>query len=134
MKLNYLLVINAVVNVILGIGFVAAPGFVLSVFTPMPMYNLLAMQLSGAELIGSAVLNFFARNAKEGDPLLRPILLANLVSNAIGFVLSLVVQLGSTATAMNWITVALTLLFGLGFGYFLLVSMRPSATLADARS
>jgi len=133
MKLKYLMVVNAVVDVIFGIGLVLVPGSVISLFTPMPMYNPLATQLLGADLIGFAVLNFFVRNANEGNALLQPILLANLVSNAIGFVLALIVQLGGTATTPNWSTIVLTLLFTLGFAYFLLMSMRPSASLAGAR-
>lgn len=132
MKLKPLLIVNALVNVVFGFGLVAMPGSVLSFFVPMPMYNLLATQLLGANLIGFAVLNFFARNAREGDALLRSILLANLVVNMIGFVLALIVQLGGTGTAFNWSTVILTLLFALGFAYFLLLSMRPSASFAGA--
>jgi hypothetical protein len=133
MKLKYLLVINAVVDVIFGIGLILVPGTVLALFVPMPMYNLLGTQLLGANMIGFAVLNFFARNANEGNGLLRSILLANLASNLIGFVLSLIIQIGGTGTMMNWITVAITLVFVLGFGYFLLISFRPSPSLADAR-
>ena len=133
MKLKTLLVVNAVLNTIFGIGLVLVPGLVFAVFTPMPMYNPLGSQLLGTGMIGFAVLDYLARNADEGDALLRPILVANLVSKAMGFVLSLIVQLGSAATVMNWLTVVLTLLFALGYGYFVVMSFRPSPSLAGAR-
>lgn len=133
MRLKTMLVANAVLNVVIGIGLVLAPGSVLAFFVlQMPMYNPLGTQLLGTSLIGFAVLNFLARNAEERDVLLQPILLANLVTNAIGFVLALVVQLGSTATVTNWLTVVLTLFFALGYAYFLVMSRRPSASLASS--
>lgn len=132
MRLKTLLTVNAVVNVIFGIGLVLMPGSVLGLFAPMPMYNLLGSQLLGTNLIGFAVLDFLARNATEGDALRRPIVLANLLSNGIGFVLALSVQLAGTATALNWLTVVLTLLFALGYASSLVMSMSPSASLAGS--
>jgi hypothetical protein len=134
MRLKTLLVMNAVVNAIFGIGLVLVPGSVIGLFVlQMPMYNPLGTQLLGTNLIGFAVLNYLARNAGEGDALLQPILLANLVANAMGFVLALIVQLGSTATVTNWLSVALTLFFALGYAYFLVMSRRPSASLVSSQ-
>ncbi len=132
MKLKTLLLANAFVNTIVGIGLVLVPGSVLGLFVQMPMYNLLGSQLLGTNLIGFAVLNFLARNAEEGDALLRPILVANLAANAIGFILALIVQLGGTATAINWITVLIPLLFAMGYSYFMVLDLRPRASLASS--
>src|SRR5512138_1022791 len=132
MRIRTLLVVNAVVNLIVGIGLVVAPGSVLGLFVQMPMYNLLGSQLLGTNLIGFAVLNFLARNAEKGDALLRPILVANLAASTIGFVLALIVQLGGSATVVNWFTVAVPLLFALGYAYFIGMGRRPSASLASS--
>lgn len=132
MRLKTLLVANAVVNAVLGIGLVLVPGTVLGMFMQMPMYNLLGSQLLGTNLIGFAVLDFLARNAEEGDTLLQPILVANLAANALGFILALIVQLGGTATALNWITVLVPLLFGLGYAYCLVIGLRPSRSFVSS--
>ena len=123
MKLNYLMIVSAVVYAIFGIAFVLAPGFVLSLYGGMSMEPL-TDHLFGAALIGFAVLNVFARNAKEGEAL-RSIILANLVFNTIGFIVILLPQLSGVVNALGWSTVVISLLLALGFAYFQF--MKPKA-------
>jgi hypothetical protein len=82
-------------------------------------------QLFGAALIGYAVVNWFARNAK-GDEALRAIILANLVADTVGFIVALLGQLSGLTNALGWFTVVIYLLLALGFGYFQFV--KPSSS------
>jgi len=124
MKLSYLMVVNAVVNTIFGIALVLVPESLVAFLGVMAMERV-AEQLFGAQLIGFAVLNLFARNAKEGETR-RAIVLANLVANMIGFIVTLTIQLSGAWNALGWIVVVIPLLFALGFAYFLLVRPRES--------
>ena len=126
MKLSYLMVANAVVNMIFGIAFVLVPGLVLGVYGVMAMERPVE-QLLGVELIGFAVLNWFARNATGGETL-RAILLANFVANALGFIVTLLLSLSGVPNALVWSAVVIPLLFALGFGYFLFIKRSASAT------
>jgi len=58
-----------------------------------------------------------ARKAADSE-VLRGIVLANLIMDAIGFIVTLLGQLAGLANALGWSSVALYLLFGLGFAYF----------------
>lgn len=126
MKLSNLMVVTAVVAILFGIAFVLAAGPLISLYggTLTPAGTVVA-QLFGAALIGYAVVNWFARNAKETEAL-RAIVLANFVADAIGFVVALLGQLSGAANALGWSTVAIYLLLALGFGYFQF--MKPGAS------
>ncbi len=124
MKLKSLLIAAAAVYAIFGVVLVLVPGLVLPVYGGMSMEPYVE-KLLGAQLIGFAVLNWFARNAEDGRAL-RAILLANLVSAAIGLVLALLQVLFGGENVVGWSTVIVYLLLVLGFGYFLF--MRPSTS------
>ena len=124
MKLSYLLVVSAVVNALFGIAFLLVPGTVLALYGGMSMEPY-TENLFGAALIGFAVLNWFARNAPEGQAL-RAVVLANLVGNTLVFILSLLQQLTGVVNVLGWSSVVISLLFALGFAYFLF--KRPRAT------
>ena len=126
MKLSYLMTVSAVVAVIFGIAFVLASGSLMPLYgaTLNPAGTIIA-QLFGAALIGFAVVNWFARNAKEGEAL-RAIVLANLVSDTIGFIVALLGQLSGVVNALGWSTVVIYLLLALGFAYIQFI--KPSAS------
>jgi len=118
MKLETLLVINAVVAVVFGIAFVIVPGLVI------PLYGAEATapvkytgQLFGAALVGFAVLAWAARKAAESEAR-RAIVLAFAVSFVVGLVVSLIGQLRGVVNALGWSTVIIYLFFTLGYGYF----------------
>jgi hypothetical protein len=120
------MIVSAVVYVIIGIAFVLAPGFVLALYGGMSMEPL-TDHLFGAALIGFAVLNGLARNAKAGEAL-RPIILANLVFNTIAFIVILLQQLSGAVNALGWSSVVISLLLALGFAYFQF--MKPNRAMA----
>jgi uncharacterized protein involved in cysteine biosynthesis len=117
-KLSALLVVNALVATVFGVGFVVAPGQVTSFYsrevTPQLEY---VSQLLGAAFLAFAALTWMVRNAPESE-VRRAILLALFIGNGIGFVISLIGQLGGVVNALGWSTVAIYLLLALGFGYF----------------
>ena len=124
MSLSLLMTINAIVAAVFGIAFVVAPGQAASLYgvTADPQFRYLA-QLFGSALVGFAVLTWVARNATASDAR-KAIVLALFVSNALGFVLALIGQLGGVMNTMGWSTVVIYLLLALGFGYFQF--MKPS--------
>ena len=118
MKLSTLMAINAVVAVVFGIAFVVAPGQPISLYGSTETAALkYTAQLYGSALITFAVLAWTARYASESQAR-KAIILAFLVGDAIGFVVSLIGQLGNVVNAMGWLTVALYLFLALGYGYF----------------
>ena len=118
MKLNTFMAIVAVVAGLFGLGFVLIPEQVLSYYgtAPNPGMNYMA-QLLGAALLGSAVILWLCKDA-EDSPVLQAILHGSFVGGGIGFVVALIIQLGSGINALGWSTVIIYLLFALGFGYF----------------
>jgi len=118
MKLGNLFAVNAVIAGLFGLGFIFAPAQLLAQYGLAidAAFGLVA-QLFGAALIGYAILTWSVRKAGESDAR-RAIVLALFVSNAVGFVLSLMAQLKGLANSLGWSTVAIYLLLALGFAYF----------------
>jgi hypothetical protein len=124
MKLSTWLTIAAVVAVVFGLAFVLVTGPLLSFYgITLDKAGTLVAQLFGASLLGFAVLNWFARGVTDREAR-QAILLANLASDTVGFVMALIGQLAGVANALGWSTVALYLLLALGFAYFQF--MKPS--------
>ncbi len=118
MKLNTLLTIAAVVAGIFGLAFVLVSGPLLTLYgVTLDKAGTFVAQLFGAALIGFAVLNWLARNVTDRGAQ-QAILLANLISDTVGFVMALMGQLAGIANALGWSTVAIYLLLALGFAYF----------------
>ena len=118
MKLSTLMVVNALVAAIFGVGFVVVPGQLMSLYGPEVSPQLVYVaRLFGAALLGFAVLTWTAKNAPDSDTR-RAILLALFVGDGIGFVVALIGQIGGVMNALGWSTVVIYLLLAIGFGYF----------------
>ena len=118
MRLSTLMTVNAVVAGLFGLAFVVVPVRLLSVYGATGGSSLAYVaQLYGAALLGFALLTWSARNAGDSEAR-RAIVLALFVADAIGFVIALISQLRIGVNAIGWSTVAIYLLFALGFGYF----------------
>lgn len=132
MKLSTLLTINAVVAGVFGVAFVLVPGQVFSLYGAQGSDALTYMgRLFGAAILGYAVLSWFARDVAESEAR-RAIVLALFIGYVAGFVLSLIGQLGGVVNALGWSTVAIYLLFTIGFGYFQF--MKPMARVTPPMS
>lgn len=118
MKLSTLMLVTALVAAVFGVGFIVVPGQVMSAYGPVvtPQLEYVA-RLFGAALLAFAILTWTARNAPDSDTR-RAILLALFVGDSMGFIVSLIGQLGRVVNALGWSTVLIYLLLALGFGYF----------------
>jgi hypothetical protein len=132
MKLSALMIVNAIVAVVFGLGFILAPSQVASFYSPAVgapeadgVLRVVA-QLLGAAFVAFAVLTWVARNARDSEAR-RAILLALFIGDVVGFVIALIAQMGGAVNALGWSTVAIYLLFAIGFGYFVFTA-KPEPT------
>jgi len=126
MKLSTLFTANAIFAAILGLAFVSMPEIAMSFFgVTLGPGGVYVARLLGGVLLGVAVLTWSARNAGESEAR-KAIILSRLVCETLGFIVTLLGQLTGVVNALGWLTVAITLLFALGFGYFQF--MKPSAS------
>jgi len=107
------------------LAFIFALGFILMPAQLVSFYNVtlneggvLIGQLLGAALLGFGVLNWSARSFGEGEAT-QAILTANLAVDAVGFIFSLMGQLGGVpgVNALGWSTVVIYLILTAGFAY-----------------
>jgi len=119
---NYLTVI-AVVGLAFGLGFLLVPDSLVALYgLALDPVGRVVGQLFGATLLGFAALNWMGRRVHDhDDTAFRPILMANLVSDGLGFFVSVLNQLSgrTSINALGWSTVLIYLLFALGAAYFL---------------
>jgi hypothetical protein len=116
-NLKNLLIAAAVVTAVFGVAFVVASGPLLAIYgVTLDKAGTLVAQLFGALLIGFAVLNWYARNVTDPEAR-QAVVLGNLAGDVVGFVVILIGQLAGITNAIGWSTVAIYLLFALGFAY-----------------
>ena len=126
MKFGNVLLVNAIVALIYGIGLVLLPATVLSIYgvTPGAAVNL-ASQLFGVELVHVGLICWFARNVSD-SPAKRAIILASLIGQLIGLVVSLMGTLSGVFNVVGWSAVGIYLVLALGYAY--LQFMKPSTS------
>jgi hypothetical protein len=78
---------------------------------------MLMAQLFGSAFIFGSIVLWFCQNLDRDDAAMRAIMTAVVVSNAIGFVVTLMASLAGVWNALGWLPVALYLVFGLAFAY-----------------
>lgn len=121
MKAKYILAIAAIILLVFGLGLLFSPVWVMNLFgVSLGPDGVLMTEVLGAAFLGFAVLNWLTRTFTVPEDL-RPIILANFVLNAVGFVVTLLEKLDGVGNVWGWIPVALFLVFGLAFGYSYLV-------------
>ncbi len=120
MTLRNWMSVKGVVCVVFGLAFILVPGTVLSLYAisagPGGIYM---TRLFGQAFIVIGLVMWLARDAAEADTR-RGIALAVFVGDITGAILAATGQLSGLANALGWSTVALYLIFALGFGYYLL--------------
>ena len=126
MKLNNLLVLNAVIAIVYGIAFLLIPGSVLAMYgaAPGPQINLTG-QFFAVELIHVGVLAWLIRNVSDGLAQ-RAIIIAGLVANLVGLVVSLIGTLTGVVSSFGWSAVVIYVVLALGYAYFQFMRPRPS--------
>jgi hypothetical protein len=118
MKFSSFITSAAIVSGAFGVAFVLAPGQVISLYgnEPTAISSYLA-QLFGGALFSFAVLLWSAKNATGAEA--HRIVVALFIADAIGFIVSLIAQLGDVVNALGWSTVGIYLFYSIGFAYFL---------------
>ena len=126
MKLSNLLVVNTIVCLVYGIILVLTPATMLSLhgITQGPGEKLMA-QYFGSALIAIGLLTWFARNVADSEAQ-RAIILALLISDVIGVIVSVLGTVSGVMNAVGWSAVGIYLLLALGYAYFQF--MKPSAS------
>jgi hypothetical protein len=120
MKLSLWMAAKAVVEVVFGIGFVLFPVKLGLVFgMELSPSGILMAQLFGTAFIFGSIVLWLARNVLVTDVAGRAIITSVVVSNAIGFIITLLASIHGVWNAFGWLPVVLYLVFGLGFAYFL---------------
>jgi uncharacterized membrane protein len=112
------MVIYAVITVVFAIGFVLAPGQMLSIYGVEPdAPSRLIGQFFGAVLISLALLTWLARGFGNSEAR-RAIVLALLAGETVGLIVALMGQLNGVLNVLGWSAVAVYLFFALGLAYF----------------
>ena len=125
MNLRFWMAAKAVVEVVFGIGFVAVPVWLADIFgMDLDEPGALMARLFGAAFIFGAITLWLAQSAQRSEKAVKAIIFGVVVSNLIGFVVTLMATLAGTWNAFGWLPVGLYLVFGLAFAYFLLVRHR----------
>jgi len=125
MKLKNWMIAKAIVVLVFGVGFVLIPGFLAGIYGLdfNPAAALMA-RLFGGGFILEAIVLWYARNTDRDDAACRGIMTGVVVSNLIGFIVCLFATLAKTWNALGWLSVALYLVFGLAFAYFLFMKKK----------
>jgi hypothetical protein len=118
MKLNTLLIINAVLILVYAVGALFVPATMLMMYgmTSGPGEQLMTRYF-GVSLLALGLLSWLLRNSLDAS-VPRPIILAFLVFDAAGVVVSLLGTLSAVMSPLGWQVVAIFLVLCLGFGYF----------------
>jgi hypothetical protein len=117
MKLSSFLMAKAIISLVFGIGFVAIPAAVWSMYgVTLDPVGILMTRFLAACLIGIGFVCWITRNADFNT--LKGITLSLFIADTIGFIVALSGQLGGLMNTLGWIIVAIWFLLALGLGYF----------------
>ena len=121
---RYVLIANAIISGLLGLGLIFAANTVLGIYGGMSMEPA-TDRLLGSALVGIAVLNFLASGV-EGIEARRPVLVANFVYNVLAVLVLLPSLMGANAAV--WSTIVVAVIFAIAFGYLAVGAYRSVAT------
>ena len=121
--------ILAVLSFLFGIGFVLAPGQVLSNYG-IELSPALALvgRLFGGVLLTLGVILWLARDFRD-DAAVRAVLVGALIGDVVNLVVATMGTLAGTTNALGWSTVLIYLFGAVGSGYFLIAQSRRPAHL-----
>jgi hypothetical protein len=119
MKLRTLFILDAIVSVLLAVGFLLGPAVLLKVFGfTTGKTETLLIQVIGAALIGFGALAWFAKDFADAIAV-RGTVASLLIFSAIGFVVVLLGLLSQVTRAGSaWLIALVFLLTAAGYGYF----------------
>jgi hypothetical protein len=119
MKLRTLFILDAIVSLLVALGFLLGPATLLKFFgLSTGKTELVLAQVIGAALVGFGALAWFGKDA-EDLPAIQGITASLLIFSAIGFVVTLLAVLAQvTRAGAFWVLVLLFLLLAAGYAYF----------------
>ena len=117
MKISSFLMLKAIISLAFGIGFIAIPTAVWSIYgVKLDPAGIMTARYFGACLGGIGLICWITRNADFNT--LKGITLSLFIGDTIGFIVALCGQLGDLMNTLGWIIVAIWFLLALGLGYF----------------
>jgi hypothetical protein len=120
MKPAHRIALKAILEVIFLVGFIVIPTFMGTMFgMSLNDTGILMGRLFGIAFLFGALVLWLCKNFPW--PEAQKIVIGTVISNVIGFVVSLLATLAGTWNAVGWLTVGLYLVFGLVFAYFLFI-------------
>jgi uncharacterized membrane protein len=120
MKFSTLMAIKAVVCLFFGVGMVLLPTTMMSFYgATLDSAGAFMAQLFGQAFFLLGLLLWLMRNTMSAATV-RAFSLSLFLGDMVGLVISLIAVFSGVTNALGWTTVALYLLIGLGFGYFLI--------------
>jgi hypothetical protein len=126
--LKLLFTLEALADLVFGVAFIVAPAALLSIYgMATDRDGTFLGQFLGGTFVGFGLICWSARSWPDSDH--RRLLIRTLfITTALGFLVSLSYQLRPGAPLPSAAFLVLTLLFGLGWAYFALGTLRRSNT------
>jgi hypothetical protein len=130
MNIRNLFVLNAVLGVAFGLGFLLLPGTMVALYgmEAAPSANLLG-QLFGVELIAVGLVCWFVKGVSD-PAALRAIMLALLIADVAGLIVVLMGTLSGVMNIVGWSGVAIYLVLAAGYIYFRFIKLAASSPTA----
>ncbi|MEW5989334.1 MAG: hypothetical protein AB1791_22125 [Chloroflexota bacterium] len=118
MKLSLFLLIAGILGLGFGIALVLMPAGLLALYgMTVDTAGQYVARLFGAALLDLGVLSLMARNAPD-SPARQALIMAGVVGNLAGLIVTLLGQLAGVTNALGWSTVVIYLFLTAGFAYF----------------
>jgi len=126
MSYKILFVLNALVSLVLGLGFLFKPDFVLPLLGVTEQYasTVWAARFFGSALFALGAVLWFVKDAEESVQ--KGASWGLFISTLIGLVLALLASFSSTAILRqnSWIPIIIYVVFALGYGFMLFMKPR----------
>ena len=127
MNFRNVMVVGGALAMVFGIGFLLIPGPLASLYgIELTSSSTFVARLLGVELAGYGILSWLLRNLIEFH-VQRLVLLAFFITDATGFVVSVLSQLDGRMNSLGWSIVLIYLLLSLAFGYLYIAGTNAPA-------
>jgi hypothetical protein len=127
MKISTLFLINAILAIGHGLGFILLPSMLFAIYrVPIAPGAVLLDQLFGVQLLFIAIVVWYARDLRDGQAL-GAIVLGGIVTCAAGTVVKAKALADGIFGPMGWLAVTIYALLTLGYLYFQLLPAKREA-------
>lgn len=133
MNYRIMFMVNALVAVLFGLGFLFFPARVLGLFrTETFVSTILISRFFGTAMLALGLVLWFAKDITD-ESIQKGISIALLVGAVAGLIVTALGTFASNAVirANGWLAMLIYVLFGLGYAYLLFMNRSPSSTSSD---